>query len=135
FAWRAPRLAPGPAFARASRETGILLNNLLLTAAAATILTGTLYPLVLDAAEGIKISVGPPYFTATVVPMFALLAMLMPLGPIFMWRRSDWRASLYKLRYAFAVAIVAMLLILAVARPDSALGLLAVMLGVWLIGG
>jgi cytochrome c-type biogenesis protein CcmF len=95
FAWRAPKLAPGAPFDLASRETGILLNNLLLTAAAATILTGTLYPLVLDAAEGIKISVGPPYFTATVVPMFALLAILMPLGPIFMWRRTVWRVSLY----------------------------------------
>jgi cytochrome c-type biogenesis protein CcmF len=135
FAWRAPKLAPGAAFDLASRETGILLNNLLLTAAAATILTGTLYPLVLDATEGIKISVGPPYFTATVVPMFALLAVLMPLGPIFMWRRSDWRASLYKLRFAFAAAMVAMLVVLAVLRPDTVLGLLAVTLGVWLIGG
>src|SRR6266851_9113596 len=53
FAWRAPKLSPGAAFDLPSRETGILLNNLLLTAAAATILTGTLYPLVLDAAEGI----------------------------------------------------------------------------------
>ena len=135
FAWRAPKLSPGAAFDLASRETGILLNNLLLTAAAATILTGTLYPLVLDAAEGIKISVGPPYFSATVVPMFALLAVLMPLGPIFMWRRTDWRASLYKLRFAFAAAMAAMLLTLAVLRPDSVLGLLAVTLGVWLIGG
>ncbi len=135
FAWRAPKLAPGAAFDLASRETGILLNNLLLTAAAATILTGTLYPLVLDAAEGIKISVGPPYFTATVVPMFALLAMLMPLGPIFLWRRTDWRASLFKLRFAFAAALVAMLAVLAILRPVSVLGLLAVMLGVWLIGG
>src|ERR1700704_6565065 len=135
FAWRAPKLSPGAAFDLPSRETGILLNNLLLTAAAATILTGTLYPLVLDAAEGIKISVGPPYFSATVVPMFALLAVLMPLGPIFMWRRSDWRASLYKLRFAFAAAMVAMLLTLAVLRPDTVLGLLAVTLGVWLISG
>jgi cytochrome c-type biogenesis protein CcmF len=135
FAWRAPKLSPGAAFDLASRETGILLNNLLLTAAAATILTGTLYPLVLDAAEGIKISVGPPYFSATVVPMFALLAVLMPLGPIFMWRRTDWRASLYKLRFAFAAAMVAMVLVLAILRPDTVLGLLAVTLGVWLIGG
>src|SRR4029077_1091525 len=135
FAWRAPKLSPGAAFDLASRETGILINNLLLTAAAATILTGTLYPLVLDAAEGIKISVGPPYFSATVVPMFALLAVLMPLGPIFMWRRTDWRASLYKLRFAFAAAMVAMLAVLGILQPVSVLALLAVMLGVWLIGG
>jgi cytochrome c-type biogenesis protein CcmF len=67
--------------------------------------------------------------------MFALLAVLMPLGPIFMWRRTDWRTSLYKLRFAFAAALVAMLVTLAVLRPDTVLGLLAVTLGVWLIGG
>jgi cytochrome c-type biogenesis protein CcmF len=135
FSWRAPKLSPGAPFDLASRETGILINNLLLTAAAATILTGTLYPLVLDAVEGIKISVGPPYFTATVIPMFALLAIVMPLGPIFLWRRSNWREGLYALRFAFAAAIVALLAVVALARPSSALGILAVMLGTWLIAG
>ena len=80
FAWRAPKLTPGAPFAAVSRETGILFNNLLLTAAAGTILIGTVYPLVLDALEGIKISVGPPYYTATVIPIMVLLAMLLPLG-------------------------------------------------------
>ena len=135
FAWRAPKLTPGAPFDLASRETGILINNLLLTVAAATILTGTLYPLVLDATEGIKISVGPPYYAATVVPMLALLAMVMPLGPISLWRRSDLRAGLYALRYAFAAAVVALLAALAIVQPLSVLGLLAVMLGVWLIAG
>ena len=135
FAWRAPKLSPGAPFDLSSRETGILINNLLLTAAAATVLMGTLYPLVLDAVEGIKITVGPPYFIATVIPMFALLAVVMPLGPIFLWRRSNWRAGLYTQRYAFAAAVVALLATLAILRPISALGLLAVTLGVWLIGG
>jgi cytochrome c-type biogenesis protein CcmF len=135
FAWRAPKLSPGAPFDLISRETGILTNNLLLAASAATILTGTLYPLVLDAAEGIKISVGPPYFTATVVPMLALLALVMPFGPITLWRRGNWRTSLYALRYAAAAAAVAGIGLLAIARPVSALGLMAVMLGIWLIGG
>jgi cytochrome c-type biogenesis protein CcmF len=135
FAWRAPKLSPGAPFDLASRETGILINNLLLTVSAATILTGTLYPLVLDAAEGIKISVGPPYYSATVVPMLALLAMVMPFGPIFLWRRSDWRAGLYALRYGFAAAAVALIAALAIARPVSALGVLAITMGFWLIAG
>src|SRR5690242_13855896 len=135
FAWRAPKLTPGAPFDLASRETGILINNLLLTVAAATILTGTLYPLVLDAAEGIKISVGPPYYSATVVPMLALLAVAMPFGPIFLWRRANFRATLYTLRYAFAAAAVALVAALAILRPASALGFLAITLGVWLIGG
>ena len=135
FAWRAPKLSPGAPFDLVSRETGILVNNLLLTASAATILTGTLYPLVLDAFEGIKISVGPPYFTATVIPMLALLAIAMPFGPILLWRRANWRSALYTLRYGLAAALVALLAVLAIARPISALGILAVALGVWLIGG
>jgi len=135
FAWRAPKLSPGAPFDLVSRETGILVNNLLLTASAATILIGVLYPLVLDAVEGIKISVGPPYFTATVIPMLALLAVAMPFGPVFLWRRANFRAALYSLRFAFAAAVAALLALLAVVRPVSLLGFLAVCLGVWLIGG
>ena len=135
FAWRAPKLAPGAAFDVVSRETGILLNNLLLTAAAATVLIGTLYPLVLDAAEGIKISVGPPYFTATVIPMMALLALAMPFGPMLLWRRGDLRSAGHSLRYAAAAALVALAVALAIASPFSLLGGAAVGLGVWLIGG
>jgi cytochrome c-type biogenesis protein CcmF len=135
FAWRAPKLAPGAPFDLASRETGILINNLLLTASAATVLTGTLYPLVLDALEGIKISVGPPYFTATVIPMMALLALVMPFGPIFLWRRANWRSALYNLRYAAAAAGVVLVIGLFLAQPASFLGMLAITLGAWLIGG
>ena len=135
FAWKAPKLAPGAPFDLVSRETGILVNNLLLAASAAIVLTGTLYPLALDAAEGIKISVGPPYFTATVIPLLAGLAVLMPFGPIILWRRGNFRATLWSLRYALAAALLALLATLAIARPISALGLLAVLLGVWLMGG
>jgi cytochrome c-type biogenesis protein CcmF len=135
FAWRAPKLSPGAPFDLVSRETGILINNLLLTAAAATILTGTLYPLVLDAAEGIKISVGPPYYAATVVPMLALLAIVMPFGPIILWRHGNWRSGMYALRYAAAAALVGLAAVLAIASLGSVLGLAAVALGVWLIGG
>lgn len=135
FAWRAPKLSPGAAFDVVSRETGILLNNLLLTAAAATVLIGTLYPLVLDAAEGIKISVGPPYFTATVIPMLALLAIAMPFGPVLLWRRGNLRAGMYSLRYALAAGLLALITAVALARPLSLLGVVAVGLGVWLIGG
>ena len=135
FAWRAPKLAPGAPFDLVSRETGILLNNLLLAASAAIVLTGTLYPLVLDAVEGIKISVGPPYFSATVIPLMAGLAVLMPFGPIILWRRGNFRVTLWTLRYALAAALLALLVTLAIARPISAFGLLAVLLGFWLIGG
>jgi cytochrome c-type biogenesis protein CcmF len=135
FAWRAPKLTPGAPFDGVSRESGILINNLVLTASAAIILTGTLYPLVLDALRGVKISVGPPYYTATVVPLLAILAVFMPLGPIIMWRRGKLLPTLYALRYAAAAGLVALLAALAIARPVTVLGVLAAGLGVWLIAG
>jgi len=135
FAWRAPKLTPGAPFDVASRETGIMINNFLLTASAVIILAGTLYPLVLDAAEGIKISVGPPYYTAMVIPLMAVLAMAMPFGPIMMWRRGNLPAALYSLRFAGAAALVVLLAVLAIVRPVSALGVLATGLGTWLIAG
>jgi len=135
FAWRAPKLTPGAPFDVVSRETGILINNLILTASAAIILTGTLYPLVLDALTGAKISVGPPYYASTVVPLLAVLAMAMPLGPIILWKRGNLLPTLYALRYAGAAGLVALLAALAIARPVTVLGVLAAGLGVWLIFG
>ena len=64
FAWRAPTLQGGAAFEPVSRETALLLNNVFLVAACAAVFVGTLYPLVLDAMNGTKISVGPPYYVA-----------------------------------------------------------------------
>ena len=135
FAWRAPKLTPGAPFDAISRETGILINNLILTASAAIILTGTLYPLVLDALTGAKISVGPPYYASTVVPLLAVLALAMPLGPIILWKRGNLLPTLYALRYAAAAGLVALLAALAIARPVMVLGVLAAGLGVWLIAG
>ena len=135
FAWRAPKLTPGAPFDAISRETGILINNLILTASAAIILTGTLYPLVLDALTGAKISVGPPYYASTVVPLLAVLALAMPLGPIILWKRGNLLPTLYALRYAAAAGLVALLAALAIARPVMVLGVLAAGLGVWLIVG
>ena len=83
FAWRAPNLTPGAPFDVVSRETGILINNLLLTAAAAIILLGVLYPLMLDARNGTKITVGPPYYTRMVVPLLACSPWRCRSGPSF----------------------------------------------------
>ena len=135
FAWRAPNLTAGAPFDTISRETGILINNLLLTAAAAIILLGVLTPLILDAWNGTKITVGPPYYTRMVVPLFALLAVIMPLGPIIMWRRGNLFSTLHALKYAGAAALVALLAALAIARPVTVLGVLAAGLGIWLIAG
>ena len=80
FALRAGELKPGGLFAPISREGALVLNNLLLASAAAAVLIGTLYPLALEALTSDKISVGPPYFNATVVPLLAPLLLRFPLA-------------------------------------------------------
>ncbi len=89
YALRAPKLETGQPFAASSRETFLLANNLLLTAAAAMILLGTLYPLLAEALDLGKISVGPPYFGLLFVLLMAPLVALVPFGPLMRWQRED----------------------------------------------
>ena len=103
FAWRAPQLQGGGLFAPISREGGLLLNNLLLTTAAATVLLGTLYPLFLDLVAGQKVSVGPPFYNMTFVPIMVPLLVAMAVGPMLPWKRGDLWAALSRLKLAFAV--------------------------------
>jgi len=134
FAWRAPKLAGGSAFQPVSRETALLLNNLLLTVAAAIVFLGTLYPLVLDALTGRKISVGAPYFAITFAPVFVALLILVPFGPRLGWRRGDLAAVLRTLAPALGVAAVIAVTTFAMVTPRSVSGALAFGLAAWLIG-
>ena len=81
YAWRAPKLDAGGLFQPISREGALVLNNLLLCTLAATVLLGTLYPLFLDLLTGNKVSVGPPFFNATFVPLCAPLFAALCVGP------------------------------------------------------
>ncbi|QNN77309.1 heme lyase CcmF/NrfE family subunit [Pseudoxanthomonas mexicana] len=91
YAWRAPQLADDASeksyFAASSRETLLLANNLLLAAACAMVLLGTLYPLIADALDLGKISVGPPYFSLLFIVLMAPLVALVPFGPLTRWQR------------------------------------------------
>jgi len=135
FAWRAPRLAPGGAFAPISRESALVLNNVLLAAATATVLLGTLYPLIREALTGEPISVGPPYFNLTFGPLMGLLILVLPVGPLLAWKRGDGHAAARRLRSAALAAAAFALLGLAVASPARAAGLVGLGLGAWLIAG
>src|SRR5436190_18876608 len=89
FAIRAPSLVGGGLFAPISREGGLLLNNLLLTTAAATVLIGTLYPLLLDVVAHQKVTVGPAFYEMTLVPIMVQLLIAIAVGPLLPWKRSD----------------------------------------------
>ena len=134
FAWRAPKLQGGASFEPVSRETTLLLNNVFLVAACACVFVGTLYPLVLDAVSGTKISVGPPYFAITFAPIFFALLLLVPLGPRLNWKRGDLKAALRTLYPAMGVAGLAAVAALAIASPRTLAGTAAFAVAGWLIG-
>ncbi len=135
FAWRAPSLAQGGLFAPISRESSLVLNNILLAAATMTVLLGTLYPLMREAATGEAISVGPPYFNLTFVPFMGALMLLLPTGPLLAWKRADAKGVVQRLVFAAAIAIGVGLLALALIHPRQALGSAGLAMGAWLILG
>jgi cytochrome c-type biogenesis protein CcmF len=132
FAWRAPQLQGGGLFAPISREGGLLLNNLLLTTAAATVLLGTLYPLFLDIVTGQKVSVGPPFFNMTFVPIMVPLLIAMGIGPMLPWKRGDLAAALSRLKLAFAIAAGTALVVLIASGARSVGAACGLALAAWL---
>ncbi len=109
FAWRAGELKPGGIFAPVSREGALVLNNLLLTTSCATVFTGTLYPLALEAVTGQKISVGAPFFNATIVPLAIPLFLVMPFGQVLAWKRGDLLGAAQRIVVALAAGLAALL--------------------------
>jgi cytochrome c-type biogenesis protein CcmF len=135
YAWRAPGLRQGGIFAPISREGGLVLNNVLLTTATGTVLVGTLYPLALESINGAKISVGPPYFNATFVPLMVPLLLALPFGPLMGWKRGDIHAALQRLWIAGLLAIVAIVAVFAVVQRGPWLAPFALAVGVWVVAG
>ncbi len=132
FALRAPALAAGGVFAPVSREGALVLNNVLLCSIAAVVITGTMYPLFSDLLLGDKLSVGAPFFNATVLPLAVPVFVAMGIGPVLPWKRAALLPALVRLWWAAAFAAVVGLL--AVTRlpvlPALAFGLAG-----WLIVG
>jgi cytochrome c-type biogenesis protein CcmF len=107
FAWRAPSVGLGGTFALMSRETLLLLNNVMLVVAAGSVLLGTLYPLFIDAMGLGKLSVGPPYFNTVFVPLMMPLLFLMAVGPLANWKRADASVIASRLKVVAVVAVAA----------------------------
>jgi cytochrome c-type biogenesis protein CcmF len=129
FAVRAPKVGLGAGFAAISRESLLLANNVLLSVAAASVLLGTLYPLLLDALSLGKISVGPPYFEAVFVPLMAPAIFLMGIGPLARWREATLPDLARRLRGAVIAAVVAGCV--SIAAGGSLLSSFGVLLAAW----
>ncbi|MEQ8734141.1 MAG: heme lyase CcmF/NrfE family subunit [Rhodospirillaceae bacterium] len=106
YAAKAPALEPGGLFAPVSREGGLLINNLFLSTAAATVLLGTLYPLIAEALELGTLSVGEPYFNTVFIPLMVPLVIVMGIGPLMSWKRSDLAGVIGRLKGALVAVVV-----------------------------
>jgi cytochrome c-type biogenesis protein CcmF len=135
FAGRASSLKQGGLFAPISREGALVLNNLFLTTACATVFIGTLYPLALEVITGDKISVGAPFFNLTFGPLFVPLLIAVPFGPMLAWKRGDLLGAAQRLLAAGVAALVAVAIVWAWAHGGSALAPLAIGLAVFVIAG
>src|SRR5689334_17882778 len=135
FAGRASTLKQGGLFAPISREGALVLNNLFLTTACATVLIGTLYPLALEVVTGAKISVGAPFFNLTFGPLFFPLLVAVPFGPMLAWKRGDLLGAAQRLLAAGVAALFVIALVWAWTRGGSALAPLAIGLAIFVIAG
>ena len=106
FAWRAPKVGLGGRFALLSRESLLLTNNVLLVVACATVLLGTLYPLLIDALGAGKLSVGPPYFDSVFAPLMIPALFLIGVAPFARWKQATFGELAHTLRWTFLVAAI-----------------------------
>jgi len=106
YAWRAPSIRSSTTFELFSRETALLFNNVILVVVAASVLLGTLYPLLLDALGVGKISVGPPYFNSVFVPLTIPLALLLGVGAMMRWKQDKPMRLVKALGLLFIVSLI-----------------------------
>jgi cytochrome c-type biogenesis protein CcmF len=135
FAWRAPLLKQGGLFAPISRESALVFNNLFLATACATVFVGTLYPLVLEALTGNKISVGAPFFNLTFGPLFLPLLVAVPFGPLLAWKRGDLYGVAQRLLAACAIAMIGLAATLAWQGTEAVLAPFGIGLALFVMTG
>jgi cytochrome c-type biogenesis protein CcmF len=134
FARRAKDFESDIRFTPASREALILINNLVMSSAAAAIFLGTLYPLFIDALGAAPLSVGAPFFSTTALPLFIIGMVAMGLAPLAIWRKGTLMQALGQSRFALGLALAGMALTIAL-KPGSIVGPLAVGAALWVGAG
>ncbi len=135
FAIRAQALEAKGVFSMASRETALVLNNILLAVAAFVVFIGTVWPLVAEMAFDRKLSVGAPFFNMAFTPFMVALAVILPIGAILPWKRARlWRA-VKSTSGLIALTVAVGVLVWSIQSGRTALGPVGIALGVWLTGG
>jgi cytochrome c-type biogenesis protein CcmF len=132
---RAPALDAKGVFSPVSRESALVLNNILLTVSAFVVFIGTIWPLVAQMLFDRTLSVGPPFFDAAFTPFMILIAVVMPIGGMLAWKRGSLRKAMAQLWPALALSVALGALVFAVQTERSAMGPVGVLLGSWVVFG
>ena len=135
FAARANVLQSKGVFSLVSRESFLIVNNILLAVAAFVVFVGTIWPLVAELFFDRKLSVGPPFFDLAFTPFMIALGVLLPIGAILPWKRAVLSRALKPLRGVLVLAIAVAALVWALQSGRSALGPVGLCLGTWLVAG
>jgi cytochrome c-type biogenesis protein CcmF len=135
YALRAGAMEAKGVFGVVSRESALVLNNVLLAVSSFVVFVGTLWPLFAEMAFGRVLSVGPPFFDAAFTPFMVALAIVLPVGAVLPWKRGTLGRAIYQVRGAAAFAAAVGLLVYAVGTGQSALAPVGAALGAWLIAG
>ncbi len=133
YAIRAPYVKSSATFELVSKESAILMNNVLLVVTAASILLGTLYPLLIDALGLGKISVGPPYFNAVFIPLMAPLAVAVGLGMLLRWKKDAINVIALRVRWIILACVTGGVLIPFVMPFYSWAAVLGLTLALWTV--
>jgi len=135
YSMRASVLEAKGVFGLVSRETALVVNNLLLAVACFVVFVGTMWPLVAEMFLERKLSVGPPFFNAAFTPFMVALGLILPIGSAMPWKRAKITRALYPLRYAFVLALSLGGLAFAMQTGRGLLGPVGMFLGAWLVMG
>ena len=131
FAWRAPQVTLGGQMGVVSRESFMLANSVLLVVATGAVLLGTLYPLIIDALNLGKLSVGPPYFNLVFAPLMVPLLFILVPGTVAQWREAQLKTIFNKLRYLAVAALVSANALTIYVGPWTWTTALGFFLGLW----
>ncbi len=135
FTFRAAAMEAKSAFSIASRESALVLNNILLAVACFVVFIGTIWPLIAEMFFDRTLSVGPPFFDAAFTPFMMILALVLPIGAMVPWKRAKLAKTARPLRGALAIAVAIALLIYAMNTGQSLLAPIGAFLGAWVILG
>jgi cytochrome c-type biogenesis protein CcmF len=135
FAMRAQAMEAKGVFSMVSRESMLVVNNILLAVSCFVVFVGTMWPVVAEMFFDRKLSVGPPFFNMAFTPFMVVLGAVLPIGAMVPWKRGALVRAMRPLRGAFILAVAVAALVWAMQTGRSALGPVGVFLGVWVVVG